>query len=177
MSFEEDLRYSHAPEHDGPRRRLFRQMFPDYQTHDELMDSKNVRRFGVDYLVFAVRCGQGSIHVQEKLRRRDYGDFLLEVWSVWRGEGHGGNRVGWGLDPEHKAHVLTYVVVPTGVAYVMKYPLLRTTAENNCAAWLKEYGWRSAKNPGYETRNIAVPWSRLERDMGCQVRQFRWGTP
>lgn len=152
--------------------RFYRSHFPDLVQAVPMKSGANVfQKNGVDRILYL---GNGKhVTIDEKFRKKDYGDFLCEEWSVWRGEGRSDNKPGWTVDPKKTCDYLALIVVPTRRACLLPFDLLRTTCVANLERWkkLRERGkpvctqLPPVPNPGYVTLNIAVPWSLLWSDM------------
>ena len=92
---------------------------------------------------------------------------LLEEWSVWKGEGHPDNKVGWALDPKKTCDYIAYAFWDSKKCYVVPYKLLRQTFENNRERWKGKYMKNGkvveAPNKTYRTLSVPVPWDELRR--------------
>lgn len=171
--FDESMRWSEGVSGASDLDHFYRGHFPDLVQTTAIRSGSNVfQKNGVDRVLFL---GNGKqITVDEKFRKKDYGDFLCEEWSVWRGDGRVDNAIGWTLDPSKTCDRIAWIIVPTRRACLLPYDLLRTT----CTANLERYKTLrtprgrlvcryplDAENPGYRTRNISIPWSLLWSDM------------
>ena len=65
--------------------------------------------------------------VDEKKRKIDYGDILLEEWSVFHAEGDWRNRIGWALDAKKRCDFIAYAVPTACKCYLLPFELLRLT--------------------------------------------------
>jgi hypothetical protein len=120
------------------------------------------QRHGIDRRV-RLKSGQ-IITVDEKLRRRDYGDILLELWSQWYGPGDARNRRGWTVDWDKRCDYIAWCIAPLRTCRLLPYDQLRRTTRARARAWAEKQGdrWRKvAQNAKYETINIAIPWDVL----------------
>jgi hypothetical protein len=120
------------------------------------------QRHGIDRRI-VLRSGQ-VITVDEKHRRKDYGDILLELWSVFMGPGNPRNRRGWALDWNKLCDYIAWCVIPANSCRLIPYDALRRTTWNRMKAWTAGQGgrWRKlADNGRYTTVNVAVPWDEF----------------
>lgn len=140
-----------------------------------LNSSIDWQRRGIDRIIYLPNGRYFT--VDEKKRRKDYDDILLEVWSVWRANGDKDNKPGWTFDRNKTCDFIAYAIVPAQKCYLLPFDTLRRTARACFAKWKKRRrAWPidTRKNVGYITRNIAVPWKQLRKDMAeCSV--FPWG--
>lgn len=120
--------------------------------------------------------------VDEKKRKKDYGDLLLEEWSVadydWETKTViKGKKIGWALDHEKRCDFVAYSIPEAGKCFFLPFELTRQTFKHNLRAWkAKGPGWypKAAVNDGYVTINVAVPfevfrlalWQQIHRGFG-----------
>lgn len=111
------------------------------------------------------------ITVDEKVRAKDYGDCLLEIWSVYRRKGDKGNKVGWALDTSKTCDYVAYAVLEPDFHVRRVLPrlqLVRAVAAN-FDDWKRGMGGatypKRARNKRYESHSVAVPWPELDRAM------------
>lgn len=90
-----------------------------------------------------------------------YLDVLLEEWSVFHGERDSRNKIGWALDRRKRCDFVAYAIPHAGICYLLPFELARLAFTMHRSAWTRAFGVRDAKNPGYVTRNIPVPWRTL----------------
>lgn len=149
---------AHASEFD----RLYQKLWNAIMIARVPAGSNVLQRGGVDVIVWTEHARM--ICIEEKWRSRDFGDFLCETWSVWRGEGDPSNRVGWTIDPRKKrTDYVAYGCLPK--VTLLPAELLRLACIRNLDGWKRRFGEQVAQNNGYETRNVAVPWSDLWQAM------------
>lgn len=119
------------------------------------------QRDGTDRLI--VLPSGRMFRVDEKKRLKDYGDVLLEEWSVFYGEGHQRNKIGWALDPEKHCDFIAYAIIPAQRCYFLPFEHLRLAFMVNRSQWARRpNAVKDAQNEGYITRNVAVPWADLK---------------
>ncbi len=145
--FNRDLEYSLNQRDCEVLDAFYRRVFPDLVTIEVVTDIA-LQRKGIDKILHLAH-GQ-KIGVDEKKRRSDYGDILLELWSIKE------RRVeGW-LFTTH-CHYIVYVIMPTGKVYLLPTVLLRQAWAKNERTWRQQYAEISAPNPGYTTISIGIP--------------------
>lgn len=105
--------------------------------------------------------------VDEKKRRKDYGDIALEIWSQWYDNKSARNVIGWTGDAEKRCDFIAYAVVPARRCYLLPTELLRLAFRANLRDWIRSPRCRmvDSQNNGYLTRNIGVPWDVLSAAM------------
>ncbi len=143
-----DLQYSLENRDSEMLDRAYFQMFRGLK-YVELVDDIELQKKGIDKrLHFA---NGKVVLLDEKKRRKDYGDILLEEYSVWETK-----KVGW-LGRHMHADYVSYAFMDTGKLYVFPFLLLQRAWLKNHRNWLHEYGRVFAHNPSYRTSNIPVP--------------------
>jgi hypothetical protein len=128
-----------------------------------------LQRAGVDRLILLPH-RQVPLYVDEKKRDKDWGDFLLEEYSVLETR-----KIGWTLD-EHKICDFVAYAVP-GRCWLLPFEPLRIACTAHLAEWKQRRGAypKDAKNSRYTTRNVSVPWDELWRAIR-RVCSRRWGS-
>lgn len=146
--FQIDLEYSLKERDNVLFDNLYYRVFPHLQKIKFVTDLK-LQKQGIDKeLIF----GNGKhIFIDEKKRRKDYGDILLEEYSNWECK-----VIGW-LGKSKKTDYIVYAIMPTKTVYFLPFLLLQKAWLHNYKNWLRKYGRIFADNPGYKTSNIAVP--------------------
>lgn len=145
--FDKDLEYSLEQRECEMFDTFYHRIFPDL-VDIELVTDKALQKKGIDKILHLSN-GQ-KIAVDEKKRRSDYGDILIELWSVYE------HKVrGW-LFTSH-CHYIVYAIMPTKKAYLLPTILLRQAWRHNELSWRKEYPEIKAHNPNYTTISIAIP--------------------
>ena len=139
------------------------------------------QKWGIDREIYLSNGKRFSI--DEKKRKLDYGDLLLEEWSVcdydWDNKRviHGKKR-GWAVDPDKRCDFVAYAVQSSGRCYLLPFELTRQTCIHNFPKWRQNTSWypKAAKNDGYTTVNVAVPfqefrvrlWEQMHRKFGTE---------
>ncbi|AEG14712.1 hypothetical protein Desku_1125 [Desulfofundulus kuznetsovii DSM 6115] len=150
--FQTDLAYSLEERENEMFDAFYYRAFPGLQ-RIELVTDIATQRKGIDKIL-TFSNGQ-RVTVDEKKRRTDYGDILLELWSVWAPE-KGVAKLGWLYTAQ--CDYIVYAIMPRNIAYVLPTLLLRAAWATHKGEWLKKYPeLKPARNKGYVTRNIAIP--------------------
>lgn len=171
--FHVDLKYSQDKTEDQIINDFYRKFFPNMK---EVKATSNfnltAQKSGIDKII-TLNNGK-EIKIEEKKRRTDYGDILLEEWSVFRNGK--GEKKGWTGDPKKVSDYIIYIILPK--IYIFPYDMLQLAWRTNYKLWLnkaknEEDGFRyvEAPNPGYITTNIAVPTNILFEAIQRLMRQ------
>lgn len=116
-----------------------------------------MQRKGVDKIVH-LRDGR-QIKIEEKIRRKEWPDILLEIKSR-------GDKPGWLFNCQ--ADYLAYVYKESMTVRFIPVLSLQMAWMKNGADWERRYGTREAYNStlgGYKSVNIPVPRERLAKDL------------
>lgn len=159
MPFTHDLRFANSQESAG---------FFDAIYYRHVSGLCRIRRYDADMakqrrgIDVELDIDDGSVvYIDEKYRRKYYGDILVEV----RHEHINGHCTpGWitkGLDIDH----VSYGIKPERTCYFLPYANLRHCWQLNGENWLRKYGERRSDNGQYVTVNCPIPteilWQRL----------------
>lgn len=152
---DDDYAKKHHAKLDNAYRHLLHSVARVERNHNVGLDQQ-----GVDVSIVFDR---GTIHLDEKIRRKYYGDFLVEVSDDSQ---RYGTRPGWATDPDKITDVVAYVVPdfpgdPSsgGRVWFVNYPALRCVT-------LAEFQHRprvAAPNPTHTTWNVSVKWKDLSK--------------
>ncbi len=154
--FQQDLVYSYEANSDKSINNAYFKAFP-HLVRIEVVESLPLQMRGIDKIL---HFSEGnSVNVDEKKRRKDYGDILLEEYSNWQTK-----RVGW-LGKTKYTDYITYVIEPTKQIYFFPFLLLQRIWLDNYHDWIAKYGRKFAKNDGYVTSNVAIPKSILLNEL------------
>lgn len=145
--FREKLEYSQLKT--GQLNVIYRIHFKPYVRKVEKVNDIVLQRQGIDTILTMASGAQ--IYFDEKVRAKDYGDILLEEYSVWEQR-----KEGW-LCGSKQTDYITYIVVPSKRIFFLPFLLLQKAWDMNHDGWLTKYGRRFAPNKGYQTSNIPVP--------------------
>lgn len=154
--FGEDLAWSNGPEARAFYKRIYRNRWPNC-TIIYYTDNRHWQALGIDCEIYN---GIGRLRVDEKLRRKDYGDVLIEFISDVE---H--NAPGWACKPL-PIHMIAYGVMPAEIVYWLHFPRLQKAYKWFGRGWKKKYPIRDAHNTyqgrKWVTRNVCVPLDELE---------------
>ena len=178
--FRDQLEYSATLSDEPAWVEFYQRLWPDLVAAVRLDQNGQGQRDGLDRVVHlpSGRC----FTIDEKKRAKDYGDVLLEDWSVWYGDRDPRNKIGWALDNHKRCDFVAYAIPSSGKCYFMPFEILRLAFVANRADWERlpsPNGRRpDVKNVGYVTRNIAVPWPTLRMALVQQMnRRFSGSLP
>jgi len=145
--FQSNLEYSLEARENEVFDLFYKRVFPGL-VRIELVEDIKLQRLGIDKILH-LDTGQ-RITIDEKKRRVNYGDILLELWSVYEK-----GKKGW-LFTSY-CHYVVYAIIPTQKVYLLPMVLLRLAWEHNSAEWEQSYKSIEAINVGYKTVSIAIP--------------------
>jgi hypothetical protein len=146
--------------------------FMDYAGHKFHPEDSPNQRVGKEAEVWS---GDETIWVEQKVRKKDYPDILLEIYLDFE------NRTtGWARK-RLQCDYIAYAVEPAGRCHMLPYLEFRLALEGNLEAWANTYnkypkgppeyrGLFPAKNQGlygpFTTLNLPVPTQVLYDAMG-----------
>lgn len=151
-NFQTDLEFSLENNSDLEVNNAYYRAFPHLSEIKEVKDIETQKK-GIDkILVFEAG---NECFVDEKKRREDYGDILLEEYSDFDNK-----KPGW-LGREKYTDYISYVILPTKKMYLFPFLILQKAWLDNYYEWLSVYGRRFAQNKTYRTSNIPIPTNVL----------------
>lgn len=152
-SFAESLAFSHEQSDLPMWEEVYRKAFPTFAGMVCVRNDGWAQRGGIDRVV-TLASGK-SLHIDEKVRKKDYGDILLEYWSDEE------KRVpGW-IAKDLACDFIAYAFLPSKTCYVLPFHQLRLAWKNNRDSWVSEHKKTVADNGNYRTVGVAVPISEL----------------
>jgi hypothetical protein len=157
--FDADL--AESATHNGAWDTYYKTIWKDQISRVEVVEDHREQLHGIDRRI-VLRSGQ-IITVDEKHRLKDYGDILLELWSVFHAERDQRNRRGWTLDWEKRCDYIAWCVIPSDTCRLLPYDQLRRTTWKHMKEWVEKRGMRYAENENYTTINVPVSWEDLYR--------------
>jgi len=160
---------------------FYRRLWPkDFVKAELVVGACDLQRHGVDRVI-TLKSGK-RVLVDEKKRRHDYGDLLLEFFSVCDYDEETKKvtrytRAGWAVDGSKITDYVVYAIPTASKAYVLPYDLLRMATRARFNTWRGNRKWypKAAKNNGYWTVSAAVPFV-VVRDAICSEMLKGWGT-
>lgn len=174
--FRERLEFSQRLSDEGDWTAFYRRLWPDLLLTARVDKDSKWQRWGVDRQVLLP--GGRQVLIDEKHREKDWGDILIEEWSVFYGDGSARNKIGWSLDPDKRCDFVVYAIPSACRAYLLPFELLRQACLSELNRWKEVPGAypKDSQNAGYLTRNVAVSWPNL-RDALCRQMLRRFGSP
>jgi len=164
--FKKDLEFSHKAEDLKMWQEIYSTAFPGCSTKNNRADGE-LQRHGIDRTV--VLSSGKAIYVDEKVRRKDYGDILLEYISNDKY-----NTPGWVCKPLFCDYI-AYAILPRKECYLLPVPQLQKAWEDNKQNWLK-FKKIVAENKNYNTISVGVPIPKLFTAIGKTLR-ISFGLP
>jgi len=149
--FVTDLAYSIETQDDDELNAFYKTAFPLAERVEFCTDMKNQRR-GVDKVVY-FKNGR-TVTVDEKKRRKDYGDILLELYK-------NKERCSPGWLFYSQCDYIVYAILNSRKIYLLPVLLLQMAWKRNKTEWLSKYPRKDAQNTNYTTENIPIPTNVL----------------
>lgn len=150
--FDTDLQYSLEGREDELFNDFYARVLPNVKEVRTVEDME-LQRKGIDKQIL-LHSGK-VVLIDEKKRRKDYGDILLEEYANWEAK-----RVGW-LGRDKHTDYIVYAFMDTRRVYLLPFLLLQKAWLKNYHKWVKSYGRKFAKNKWYRTSNIPIPTKEL----------------
>lgn len=165
-NFRKSLEFSHNAEDLPLWKEVYNKAFPSMVAMINHRQDGEHQRAGIDRSVILANSKQ--ILVDEKVRRKNYGDIALEYWSdVDR------KKPGWVCKPL-RADYIAYAIAPAGLCYLLPVIQLQQAWVECGDEWIEKYFIVEApnKNNGYfwTTVSVAVPPEILFPKMGKYLR-------
>jgi len=152
--FDTDLEYSLSESENEMFDNFYYRVFPALDNVEVVTDLERQMQ-GIDKILH-FKNGK-AVLIDEKKRRKDYGDIILEVWSNTETK-----KAGWIFKP--MTDYIVYAIMPTAKCYLLPSLLLKIWIKKNWAN-LNQYQKVVAKNIGYTTTSYAVPTQKLLSDL------------
>lgn len=128
---------------------VYRRAFPSLASMVPVREDGWAQRAGIDRVI-TLKSGK-VIKIDEKVRSKDYPDFLLERWSDERRQ-----IPGW-IQKPLDCDFIAYAFVQCGLCYLLPTLLLQQAWRGFGRKWVEEYPPIRAQNNGYITLSVAVP--------------------
>jgi len=180
-NFQDQLEYSAKLSDEASWVSFYKRLWPDMIAAVRIDKNSQFQKWGIDREILLPNGKRFSI--DEKKRKLDYGDLLLEEWSVADFDYENrkvirGKKIGWALDPEKRCDFVAYAVQSSGKCFLLPFELTRQTCIHNFSKWKQNQNWypKPAENEGYTTVNVAVPftefrlrlWEQMHRKFGSE---------
>lgn len=159
-NFQSSLKYSQNAIPVEWWEKCYQSAFPTLRSCVEIRNDGWAQRAGIDRCLI-LECGR-HVTVDEKIRDKDYGDILLEVWSD-----KDKKTPGWAIKPL-ACDFIAYAISPAKKCYLLPTLMLQKTFQDNKGEWHKlakkgtdGFAYKEAINTSWVTFNMAVPTDRL----------------
>lgn len=147
---------------------VYREAFPDLESHVSVRDDGWAQRGGIDR-VLTLASGK-TLTVDEKVREKDWPDILLEYWSNEE------RKVkGW-VAKDLACDFIAYAFIPSATCYLLPFYTLRQAWRANCKAWVKKYPRIEADNGTYKTVSVGIPIAILLSSL-TDAMTIHWTVP
>jgi len=128
---------------------VYRAAFPGFMGMHDLRDDGWWQRAGIDRSI--VLSNSKTVLVDEKVRKKDWGDILLEYFSD-----EARKTPGW-VRKDLACDFIAYAFLPSRKCYLLPFLQLRRAWDSNGRRWFKQYEIIRADNGNYKTASVAVP--------------------
>lgn len=156
--FRPDLEWSHSLSDEPFWLFVYRRAFPSLVGCHDLRADGEHQRAGIDRLL--VLANSKTLYVDEKGRREDWPDILLETFHEYPG---GRREDGWARLPLRCDYV-AYALVPSQTCYLLPFLLMQSALRRNWRSWNSQaeartngFSYVVAPNRGRVTRNLGIP--------------------
>lgn len=164
--FRTSLAFSHKVEDEPFWLEVYAHAFPDMVTMVSHRENGYWQKAGVDRSIILSTSKQ--ILIDEKVRRKNYGDILLEYWSD-----RDRKVPGWAVKPL-LADYIAYAILPRGLCFFLPVIQMQEAWRINGEAWMSRYRKVPAENSGpngdWITLSCAVPMKELYGAIGNCLR-------
>ena len=148
-NFEESLAFSQN-QSDAPFwGEVYRSAFPNLQTMTCVRQDGWAQRGGIDRIL-VLKSGK-TLAIDEKVRKEDWPDILLERWSDEE------KKVpGW-VQKDLACDFIAYAFIPSQKCYLLPFLTLRRAWIKNGRIWIQNHREIRADNGSYTTVSVAIP--------------------
>ncbi len=160
--FNADLAFSHSAEDLPIWKEIYDKAFPENNGFTNMRLNGQTQHLGIDRTV--ILSSGKAIYIDEKVRRKEYHDILLEYVANDKT-----GSLGWAEKPLFCDYI-AYAIIPLNICYLLPVPQLQACWKNNKRKWLGEYGTCSARNKNYSTLSCPVPVNVLYPAIGNSLR-------
>lgn len=147
--FKEQLAYSEQASGEAFWDAVYRKAFPNMVNHMLASGDHDSQRRGIDRVVML--SNSKTLYIDEKKRKKDYPDILLEYVSC-----DTTNAPGW-MEKDLAIDYLAYAFMPSQRVYLLDWLMLRRAWARYSEEWKETYGYVPAKNVSYTTFSVPVP--------------------
>ena len=156
-NFTEQLEYSEEASDELFWNNVYRKAFPNMVNCMLASGDVKSQRMGIDRVVFL--SNSKALYIDEKKRRKDWGDILLEYISV-----DTTNAPGW-IEKDLTIDYLAYAFMDSEIVYLFPWNMLQRAWSNYKDKWIGTYQKIEAQNKGYKTISVAVPIQVLQNSV------------
>ena len=161
-NFLDDLNFSHESEDYPFWEEVYSKAFPSFKAMTNTRTDGQLQRLGIDRTI--ILSSGKAVYVDEKVRRKDYGDILLEYLS-----NDTKGSPGWVEKPLFCDYI-AYAILPTRMCFLFPVPQLQAAWIKNKSEWMKDYHVKQADNNGYKTWSCPVPIPVVFKAIGSCLR-------
>lgn len=159
--FKRDLEYSMELKDDNRLDNFYKVAFP-LADKIEFCSELSQQFKGVDKIIY-FKSGN-TITIDEKKRRKDYGDILLELWKNKEKR-----KPGWLFYSQ--CDYIVYAILEANKIYLLPLLFLQMAWKNNRSQWLNKYDRKLANNIYYNTENIPIPTNVLLSAISAEMNK------
>ena len=160
-NFHNDLEYSMELRDDERLDDFYKAAFPMLE-RIEFCSEISMQQKGIDKIIYF--SNGNAISIDEKKRRKDYGDILLEIWKNKEQK-----KPGWLFYSQ--CDYIVYAILGANKIYLLPVLLLQMAWKNNGKEWLGKYDLKIANNGSYDTVNIAIPTDVLLNAISNEMKK------
>lgn len=132
---------------------VYKSAFPGYAGMYCVRNDGWAQRGGIDRVV-VLKSGK-TLTVDEKVRKEDWPDVLLERWSDVNRK-----TPGW-IQKDLACDFIAYAYIPSRTCYLLPFVPLRRAWLTHGKDWIERHKEIRALNQGYVTASVAVPTDEL----------------
>ena len=155
-NFRNDLQEANRQQKDPIWEALYREYFPNYIASITNPTDNQGQRLGTDRVIYL--SNNKTVLIDEKVRKKDYGDILLETQSSIEHK-----TLGW-IEKDLQCNYIAYLFQSSRTLYMLPWNELKR-------AWVSQ--WKNkyrdaiiAQNEGYRTECIPIPIQEVKRVLG-----------
>lgn len=151
-NYKQDLEYAFSENKHNFWQNMYEQYFDGYASMSETVTNPIHRSKGISRII---KLEDGSkIFMLERIRRGNWNDMLLEFESS-------PGKKGW-MEQDLKCDFVSYGFNERNFCYIMRWDELKEAWNRYGVEWKNLIGHVGAKNVGYITKSVPVPFRELE---------------
>jgi len=151
--FKTDLAYSELSSEEEFWDAVYRKAFPSMVNHMACLGDTESQRMGIDRVI--ILANGLTLKVDEKKRRKEYKDILLEFISNDQTR-----APGW-IEKNLAINYIAYAFMESRRVYLLDWQLLKRTWLRFGEEWKARFEIIRAENKNYTTLSVAVPIGEL----------------